>query len=304
MSESVPIVSVVIPAYNRRDSILKLLADVYRQEGASFEVIVVDDCSPDDTVAAIGEAYPQTRVIRNERNGGPAVSRNRGVLAARGEFIVGFDSDVTVPDRHVLKRTIEIFRQRPAVTGLAFHLLQPDGRTEDAPRWWHPVPIRKFAQSYFETHYFSGTGYAFRRTAMVAAGLYPEWLYMHYEEVVLAYRILDQGGTILYCPDLPVLHHASPIAARSKIKTFYKPRNQVLVAYNCYPMLNAIVYILPRLSYNFLSSIANLHLNVFIDAISSARSTIDRTELKRSPLRPTTMDRIRLLKSQLPQQSN
>ncbi len=83
MSSAPPLISVVIPAYNRRESVLALLADVYAQDGVAFEVIVVDDCSPDDTVAAIGAKYPAVQLLRNERNGGPAVSRNRGVRAAQ-----------------------------------------------------------------------------------------------------------------------------------------------------------------------------------------------------------------------------
>ena len=74
-------ISVVIPNYNRRDCILALLKDVYLQEGVEFEVIVVDDCSPDNSVEAVRKAFPQETVLVNEKNSGPAVSRNRGVGA-------------------------------------------------------------------------------------------------------------------------------------------------------------------------------------------------------------------------------
>lgn len=285
-----PLISVVIPAYNRRDSVLALLADVYAQEGVSFEVIVVDDCSPDDTVAAIEAKYPAVQLLRNERNGGPAVSRNRGVRAARGEFIVGFDSDVTVPDRTLLRRVAETFRAHAEATGLAFRLLEPDGKTDDAPRWWHPVPIERYANESFPTHYFSGTGYAFRREAMITAGLYPEILYMHYEEVELAFRILDHGGTILHCPDLPVLHHANPVAQRSKIKVFYKPRNQILVAISCYSWPRAVAYLVPRLAYNCGASILHWHPGEFFGAVASAWKLAPR--IVRAPLRGETWRRI------------
>lgn len=299
MSAESPLISVVIPAYNRRDSILQLLADVYRQEVVSFEVIVVDDCSPDDTVAAITAKYPAVRLFRNAVNGGPAVSRNRGVREARGEFIVGFDSDVTVPDPTVLRRAAETFRQYPGVTGLAFRLLEPDGKTEDVPRWWHPVSVERHAGERFLTHYFSGTGYAFRREAMVAAGLYPEILYMHYEEVELAFRILDQGGSIMHCPDLPVLHHANPIASRSKIKVFYKPRNQILVALACLPWMRALAYLLPRLIYNFAISLVYRHPGEFWGALVSARKLAPQVLANRAPLRAETWRRIRLLRHEV-----
>jgi glycosyltransferase involved in cell wall biosynthesis len=75
-------ISVVIPSYNRRDGMLALLADLHRQEGVEFEVIVVDDCSPDDSVEAIRSAFPTVRLAKNETNLGPSVTRNRGILTS------------------------------------------------------------------------------------------------------------------------------------------------------------------------------------------------------------------------------
>ncbi|MBK9991692.1 MAG: glycosyltransferase [Verrucomicrobia bacterium] len=270
MSNETPLISVVVPAYNRRDSVLLLLADLYRQEGVSFEVIIVDDCSPDDTVAAIQTRYPQVKVLRNAVNSGPAVSRNQGVRAACGKYIAGFDSDVTLPDPALLRNIVSTFEQHPEATGLALRLLAADGKSEDRPRWWHAQPFETGVNRAFATHYFSGTGYAFRREEMLSAGLYPEILYMHYEEVELAFRILDAGGTIRYCPDLPVVHHASPVAARGKIHKFYKPRNQILVAVACYPWPRAIVYLLPRIGYSFIEAIRHWHLGEFFRALASA----------------------------------
>lgn len=300
MSTTAPLVSVVIPAFNRRDSVLALLADVYRQEGVSFEVIVVDDCSPDDTVAAITARYPATKILRNAANGGPAVSRNRGVREARGKFVVGFDSDVTVPDPTLLRRAAETFDRYPQATGLAFRLLEPDGKTDDTPRWWHPVPIDRYAGERFFTHYFSGTGYAFRREAMLEAGLYPEILYMHYEEVELAFRILDAGGSIMHCPDLPVLHHANPVAQRSKIKVFYKPRNQILVALACYSWPRALAYLFPRFCYNLAQSVIRGHPGEFWSAMASARSLAPRILAVRKPMRAETWHRIAMLRRGIP----
>lgn len=290
-----PLISIVIPAYNRRDSVLLLLADIYRQEETSFEVIIVDDCSPDDTVAAIQARFPQVKVLRNEVNSGPAVSRNRGVRAASGNYIVGFDSDVTVPDSTLLKKVAATFQEHPEATGLAFRLLAADGKSEDRPRWWHAQPFATGYNRAFSTHYFSGTGYAFRRQEMIAAGLYPEILYMHYEEVELAFRILDNGGTIRYCPDLPVVHHASPVAARGKIHKFYKPRNQILVALACYSWPRAITYLVPRIGYGFIEALRHWHLGEFFAALASA-VTLGRKRLQaRKPLQASTWSRISAL---------
>lgn len=89
-----PTVSVIIPTYNRAHMIGRALHSVLSQEFTDFEVIVVDDASTDDTeavVRAIGD--PRIRYIRERRNGGPNAARNRGMRAARGEFLAFLDSD-------------------------------------------------------------------------------------------------------------------------------------------------------------------------------------------------------------------
>ncbi len=289
-------ISVVIPNYNRRDCVLALLKDVYLQEGVEFEVIVVDDCSPDNSVVAVREAFPQATVLVNEKNSGPAVSRNRGVKAARGQVIVGLDNDVTIPDRHLLAKLAKKFEENPQMTGAASRIFQPDGQTEDVPRWWHPRPIKDYAAREFQTSYFSGTAYAFRRAEMLAAGLFPEILYMHYEEVELAFRILDNQGEILYLPDFQVVHHANKVSRRSEIQVFYKPRNQILITLRCYPILRGLTYILPRFAFGGTRAVVRGHFKDFCRALRSARALAPLCLKQRKALEKETWLRIDRMK--------
>lgn len=290
-------ISVVIPSYNRRDCIVRLLEDLQAQRDAEFEVIIVDDCSPDDTVEVVRKRFPDVTVIVNPVNGGPCVSRNKGVLAARGEIIVGLDSDVSVPDPNLLAKVADAFAADTAV-GLAFRIFCPDGITDDSPRWWHPQPIATVCGSQFETDYFSGTAYAFRRSQMIEAGLYPEILYMHYEEVELAFRILDQGGVIQYRPELSVVHHANPVSRRNEISVFYKPRNQILLAVACFPVTDAVRYLAPRVSYQLFKACRGGHLDGFCRAMKSAAGLAPSLLEKRQPLKKKTLRRIDDLRKQ------
>lgn len=290
-------ISVVIPSYNRRDCMLALLADVFRQEDADFEVIVVDDCSPDDSVEAIRREFPAVRLLVNELNGGPAVSRNRGIREARGELIVGFDSDVTIPDPMLLTKAVACFQNSEKVDGLALRIFKPDGVSEDVGRWWHPLPIAEYANQRFFTSYFSGTAYAFRREAVIAAGLFPELLYMHYEEVELAWRILDRGGRILHMPGLAVLHHANPVSRRSEVELFLKPRNQVLLAVSCLPLAGAIRFLVPRTLFQCFKACRHGHFPDFLRAMKSAVKLLPRQLALRKPLRRETLAQLRKLKS-------
>lgn len=296
MSDPTPLVSVVIPAYNRSDSLLKLLADIYRQEECSFEVIVVDDKSTNDILTPIRETFPTTRLFRNEVNGGPAVSRNRGIREARGEFIVGIDSDVTIPDRTLFRRIAETFRAYPSALGLALRVMASDGVTDDGPRWCHPFPIKPYADKWVWTDYLSGTGYAFRRQPMAHLNLFPEILYMHHEEVEMSYRILDQGGGLLHCPDLQLLHHPHPVANRNRIDIYFNPRNQILLAAELFPWPRAFAYVGVRTPYQFLRSVRNWHVRSFFIAIRDAIKLLPRCLKERTPLKRQTLREIARLR--------
>lgn len=92
-----PIVSVIIPCYNCAEWIENCLAALENQTYKNFEVLCVDDCSADATYAII-EGYKEhselnIRLLKNDKNSGPAISRNRAALIAQGEWLAFCDSD-------------------------------------------------------------------------------------------------------------------------------------------------------------------------------------------------------------------
>jgi len=289
-------ISVVIPTYNRCDAILGLLSTIYQQTDASFEVLVIDDCSNDSTVDAIRREYPATVVIENIANSGPAVSRNRGIVASTGNIILGLDSDTTIPDKQLLARIEELFERRGEIDCVAFRILKPDRVSEDAERWWHPRPVGDYAKRQFFTDYFSGTAYAIRKDSALDAGLYPEHFFMHYEEVLLAWRLIDRGQKILYSPEFVVIHHANPVSNRNLVEVYFKPRNQLLLAINCLPVGYAICYVLPRAIYQLFKAAGNGHLNEFLRAMRSVLHHLPAQIQLRCPLQPQTLKHIRELR--------
>lgn len=89
-----PSISVVIPAFNRATTIRRCLESIFTQTLSPFEVIVVDDCSNDETVQMVRDyADPRLRCIVLERNSGAQAARNRGIREAKGDWIAFLDSD-------------------------------------------------------------------------------------------------------------------------------------------------------------------------------------------------------------------
>jgi glycosyltransferase involved in cell wall biosynthesis len=89
-------VSVVIPAWRAEHFVGAAIASARAQTLADIEIIVVNDCSPDDTAGAIaraGAGDPRVRAIDLPVNRGPSGARNRGFEAAQGEWIAVLDAD-------------------------------------------------------------------------------------------------------------------------------------------------------------------------------------------------------------------
>lgn len=89
------LVSVVVPTFNRAYCLARTLDSVLAQTHAELEVLVVDDGSTDETRELIHACYgaePRVRYLPQE-NGGVAAARNRGIRAARGDFVALLDSD-------------------------------------------------------------------------------------------------------------------------------------------------------------------------------------------------------------------
>jgi len=98
---SSPRVSVILPTYNRADTILRAIASVRAQTLEDWELVVVDDGSTDDTRAELaGVRDPRVRVIA-QANQGVAGARNTGLAAARGALIGFVDSDDALEPHHL-----------------------------------------------------------------------------------------------------------------------------------------------------------------------------------------------------------
>lgn len=89
------LVSVIMPSYNTGDFIKETIKSVMVQTYPTWELIIVDDCSTDNTDEVVSEFMEDSRIryIKNEYNSGAAVSRNRALREAKGKWIAFLDSD-------------------------------------------------------------------------------------------------------------------------------------------------------------------------------------------------------------------
>ena len=115
-----PMVSVIIPTYNRSHFVCRAIKSVLSQTYQDFEIIVVDDCSTDNSEEVIKSLKDERiRYIRHETNRGGSATRNSGIVAAQAEYI-GFldDDDEWLPEK--LEKQMTAFATAPSKVGVIY----------------------------------------------------------------------------------------------------------------------------------------------------------------------------------------
>lgn len=113
-----PVISVIIPAYNAERTILETIHSIQKQTFSDFELIVVNDGSTDQTLKVLSIIQEPRLKIFSYKNGGLPAARNRGIRKATGEFITFIDADdLWTPDK--LELQLDALQQHPEA-GVAY----------------------------------------------------------------------------------------------------------------------------------------------------------------------------------------
>ena len=122
-------VSVVIPTYNRAPFVAEAVSSVLAQSVEAHEIIVVDDCSTDNTLDVLGEFGSRIRVLQPSENGERGAARNLGARHSTGEILAFLDSDDRWrPNKLALQASMAALG--PCVTGC--ELIDQDGLVSGA----------------------------------------------------------------------------------------------------------------------------------------------------------------------------
>lgn len=149
-----PTVSVIIPTYKHRDFVLATLDSVFAQTFMDYEVIVINDGSPDDTAEVLRPLAESGRIrYIEQKNTGQARARNRGIEEAQGKFIALLDDDdLWPPDK--LQWQVKVLEGRPELGMIAGPATIIDGAGRPVERSSF-VPELSFTKSFSGTHLIS-----------------------------------------------------------------------------------------------------------------------------------------------------
>jgi glycosyltransferase involved in cell wall biosynthesis len=217
----VPDIAVVIPSYQRAAQLPRLLREMVNQTLAleRFEVIVVDDCSVDDTVSVVEEMARllpyRLRVIRTPRNHGPAAARNLGWRATAAPVVAFLDDDCT-PSSGWLEAGLGAFDGHPRPGIVQGATLLPKGAdTRVLTDWWicrhvvGPTPL------------FEGGNLFFPREVLMITGGFDEEIQYYGEDCAAGWRVLEAGFDRAFCLGASVTHPLEHRGFRWYVKNGY-----------------------------------------------------------------------------------
>ncbi len=208
--------SIVIPTYRRPGILLRVLEALDRQSGPpSFEVVVVDDGSGDDTASRLA-AYHPTYPFRflSQQNAGPAAARNRGVEQARGTHVL-FLGDDTVPEPDLLAvHAAAHAPARPHPVAVLGYTTWP--RERRVSPFLHHINEYGLQFGYgliddpesVPFNFFYTSNISLPRSLLMQAGLF-DTTFPHaaWEDIEMAYRLMKLGMRMIYRPAAVTRHY-------------------------------------------------------------------------------------------------
>ena len=213
-----PTVSIVIPVHDKFAVTYHCLAALlFAHVGTSFEVIVVDDASHDQTTT-LEDLVSGITVVRNEENLGFVGSCNHGAARARGRYVTFLNND-TEPTAAWLDEVVTVFDNFDGVGLVGSKLIYPDGRLQEAGGvvWadGNPWNYGRDANAHRpefnytrQADYLSGAAITLPRSTWEAVGGFSsEYAPAYFEDTDLAFKVRAHGEKTVYAPFSVVVHH-------------------------------------------------------------------------------------------------
>jgi GT2 family glycosyltransferase len=256
-AKTAPRVTASVLNYNGRELLEAMLPTLLAQRYEDFEVVVIDDGSSDDTLEYLRQHWPQVRVEANGENLGVAVSLNRAVQAAHGEYVALLNNDLELEPNWMsaLVRALDEHPEAASATGklLDYHRRDRLEAAGDLMRWsgmsGHRGQDALDGTDYEEpAAVFSPCAGAalYRRSTFDQIGFFDEEFFAYLEDVDWGYRAQLAGFTARYEPAAVAYHIGGATTGRQIGRfTALLRRNSLLIVIKNHPR-SALIRHLPK----------------------------------------------------------
>ncbi len=253
--------SVVVVSYNTKEFLLACLRSVEAHRGAlKTETIVIDNASTDGSAEAVAAAFPETLLVRNDRNAGFAAAANEGLRRARGAILLLLNPDAEVRSG-TLQAMAVFLREHPEAGAVGCRLVHADGTPQHSCSSF-PNPLNFAVHAFLSYGLFqgrrtplpwlqecwdhaatravdcvSGAALAIRREVLDEIGLLDERFFLYGEEKDLCWRIRSSGRKTFFLADAEAVHHGGASSRQNPDSIAQLQRGQVLFLRKHYGLL-------------------------------------------------------------------
>jgi GT2 family glycosyltransferase len=232
--------SIIIVNWNSTAYLLKCLESVYAQtHETAFEIIVVDNASPDGNIGIVKQQYPDVVLIESPVNLGFAGANNLGFRASRGEYVVFLNPD-TVLRNAAFDLMLRQVCSLPSVGAAGCTLLNEDQSLQTAAiqtfptivnqlldldvlrnrfpacSLWNIAPLFAGGTEPSRVEVISGACVLFRREVFAQIGQFSEEYFMYAEDLDLCYKAAQGGFTNYYIPQGQIIHYGGKSSVRQR----------------------------------------------------------------------------------------
>jgi len=240
--EEYPLISIITVNYNHPDVTCELIKSLNKISYPNIEIIVIDNCSPDDDPIIIKRRFPNVILIQNPINYGFAAGNNYGLMRARGKYVLLLNNDTVVKEDFIepLLEKLESDYTIGAVSPkIRFY------HTPDTIQYAGFTPINTHTMRNFSIGYKevdkgqydqdSETAYAHGAAMMVPIeivkkiGMMSYIFFLYYEEADWCARIRNAGYKMYYVHNSLIFHKESISTGKlSPLKIYYLTRNRLV----------------------------------------------------------------------------
>lgn len=237
-----PLVSIISVSYDHPEVTCQMLESLRHISYPSIEVIVVDNCSPNDSPDIIKEKYPEVKLVKLSVNLGFAGANNIGMKMAGGEYVMLLNNDTEVTEGF-LEPLVQKLMDNPEIGAVSPKIrlfYQPDTLQFTTISVMNPYTARTTAYGYgvkdegqFEadspTAFGHGAAFMVPMSLIREVGLMPDIYFLYYEELDWCERFKEKGKQIWYVHNSMIYHKESISTGKfSPVKTYYLNRARIL----------------------------------------------------------------------------
>jgi GT2 family glycosyltransferase len=225
--------SIIVASYNTCELLRECLESIYRHtQGITFEVICVDDGSPDGSADMVQELFPDVVLVRNRQRMQYARNHNAGTRLAQGRYACHLDSD-TLLISDAMSEIVGFMDEHPEVAACGPRLLNPDGTVQHCIRsfvgagvfllqalnWHRLFPNSPTMNRYYNADFdysqaqkiesIGTSAYFVRRSTWESMGMFDERFGQFMVDLAYNFTLNRRGHNVWYTPCAEVVHYGS-----------------------------------------------------------------------------------------------